>query len=190
VDFRVPPRQAGVDDNLLIRADKHPNTRGAETCLDGGRGLDARGMLEAARAGRIRLLWVLHHDLLASAWPEAEVRAALDAVETLVFQGPRANAVAEAAHLVLPSAAYAERDGTFSNFEGRVQRFRTALPPLGEALPDWTILARLGRILGADGPAFTAERAERVFAALVSAVPGFAGMSYRALGDRGLVLTS
>jgi NADH-quinone oxidoreductase subunit G len=188
VDFRVPPRRPGVGDNLLLRADRHPNTRGVEACLDGAGGLDARSMLAAAAAGRIKLLWVLHHDLLDSAWPEADVRAALGAVETLVFQGPAANAVTEAAHLVLPSAAYAERDGTFTNCDGRVQRFRAALPPLGEALPDWDILVRLGRILGADGPAFAAERAERVFAALAAAVPGFAGMSYRALGDRGLGL--
>jgi NADH-quinone oxidoreductase subunit G len=188
VDFRVPPRHSGVDDDVLIRADKHPNRRGAEACLRGG-GLDARGMLDAAAAGRIRLLWVMHHDLFASAWPEAAVRAALEGVETLVFQGPTGHAVvAEAAHVVLPSAAYAERDGTFTNFEGRVQRFRAALTPLGEALPDWAILGRLGRMLGAAGPAFAAERAERVFAALAAAVPGFSGMSYRALGDRGLVL--
>jgi len=190
LDFRVPPREPGVDDRLLIRADKHPNTRGAEVCLGGPGGLDARGMLAAAAAGRIRLLWVLHHDLLASAWPEADVRAALGGVETLVFQGPLGNPVAAAAHLVLPSAAYAERDGTFTNFQGRVQRFRAALAPLGEARPDWEILARVGRSLGAAGPAFAAERAERVFAALAAAVPGFAGMSYRSLADRGQALAS
>jgi formate dehydrogenase major subunit len=86
---------------------------------------------------------------------------------------------------VLPSAAYAEREGTFTNFQGRVQRFRAAIEPLGEALPDWRVLARLGHSLGVADPAFAAERAEQVFAALAAAAPAFAGMSYRALGDTG-----
>jgi NADH-quinone oxidoreductase subunit G len=186
VAFRVPPREPGLDDDFLLRADRHPNTRGAELILPAG-GPDAREVLTAAAAGRVKLLWVLHHDLLASAWPEAEVRAAVAGAELLVFQGTNATAVSEAAHLVLPSAAYAERDGTFTNFQGRVQRFRAAVAPLGEALPDWEVLARVGRALGAADPAVAAERAERVFAALSAAVPAFAGMSYRTLGDRGTV---
>jgi NADH-quinone oxidoreductase subunit G len=185
LDFRVPPRVPGRDDSLLIRADKHPNTRGAELTLPAG-GPDGRAILAAAAGKRIKLLWVFHHDLVASGWPEAEVRAALEAAEILVFQGTNAGAVSEAAHLVLPSAAYAERDGTFTNFQGRVQRFRAALVPLGEALPDWEVLARVGRALGATDPGFSGERADRVFQALAAAVPAFGGMSYRALGDRGL----
>jgi NADH-quinone oxidoreductase subunit G len=190
VDHRVPPATPGDEDDILIRADKNPNARGAALCglLPGGGGLDGPGMLEAAAAGRLRLLWVLHHDLLASAWPEARVRAALEGAETVVFQGPTANGVSARAHLVLPSAAYAERDGTFTNFQGRVQRLRAATAPVGEALPDWAILARLGRALGSREPACAAERAEHVFDALAASVPAFAGMTYRALGDGGLVV--
>jgi NADH-quinone oxidoreductase subunit G len=186
-DFDVPPREPGDQDDFLIRADKNPNRRGAELIGLGptAGGLDARGILAAAAAGRVKLLWVLHHDLLASAWPAAEVLAALTGAQTLVFQGPLGNQAAVQAHLVLPSAAYAEREGTFTNFEGRVQRFRVALPPLGEALPDWDILARLGRALGLADPAFQATRAERVFRELAAAVPSFAGLSYRSLGDAG-----
>ena len=113
--------------------------------------------------------------------------AALAGAETVVFQGTNANPAAARAVLVLPSAAYAERDGTFTNFEGRVQRFRPAMAPLGEARPDWLIFgllaARLGKA-GADA-ALTAERADQVFAALAAAVPAFDGMLYRTLGDTG-----
>ncbi len=62
-----------------------------------------------------------------------------------MFQGPSANGTSAGAHLVLPSAAYVEREGTFTNFQGRVQRFRTVVEPLGEAVADWDILGRLGR---------------------------------------------
>ena len=89
---------------------------------------------------------------------------------------------------MLPSAAYAETDGTFTNFQGRVQRFRAAVPPLGDALPGWDIVGRVARALGAADPAFEAGRAERVFAALAAAVPAFGGMTYRGLGDAGQVV--
>jgi len=111
--------------------------------------------------------------------------AALDGAETVVFQGTNANDASTRAHLVLPSAAYVEREGTFTNFQGRVQRFRTALEPLGDARPDWLILSMIGKALGFQDPVFSAERAEQVFNALVSAVPAFGGMTYRSIGDAG-----
>jgi NADH-quinone oxidoreductase subunit G len=188
LDFRVPPRSPGDQDDLLIRADKNPNSRGAELCgiTPGDSGLDAEGFLRAAAAKQLKLLWIFHHDLTNSAWSEAQVTAALDSVALLVYQGTNANAVTSRAHVVLPSAAYAERDGTFTNFQGRVQRFRPALTRMGEALPDWAVLATLGRALGSGDRAFTAERPEHVFAALAASVPAFSGMSYRGLGDTGL----
>jgi predicted molibdopterin-dependent oxidoreductase YjgC len=71
-----------------------------------------------------------------------------------------------------------------------VQRFRTAVEPLGEAMADWSILGRVGRALGGADAAFTATRAEQVFTALAGQVPAFAGMTYRGLGDAGLVVKS
>src|SRR5713101_7128187 len=165
LDFRVPPRTPGDEDDFLIRADKNPNSRGAELTGvgPGAGGRDAAGILRAARERRLKLLWIFHHDLAASGWPEAEV---------------------------LPSAAYVETEGTFTNFQGRVQRFRTAIPPLGESWPDWKILSVVGKALGASDPVFSAERAEQVFNALAAAVPAFGGMTYRALGDAGRMVTA
>ena len=181
IGFRVPPRVPGTGDDFLIRADKNPNTRGAELIgLDG----DVAALLAAARARRVRCLVVFDHDLFDSAWPEADVRGALDAVETLVFVGSNANTTSARAHLVVPTAAWVERDGTFTNFEGRVQRFRPALAPLGEARPAWEIV---GQVLGALGAAPSATRTEHWFRALAAAVPAFAGMSYQAIGDTGAV---
>jgi NADH-quinone oxidoreductase subunit G len=192
LDFRVPPRVPGDQDDFLIRADKNPNSRGAEVIgitpggiAPGQGGLDAAGMLGAARGKKLKLLWVFHHDLGAAAWPEGDVLAALDFAETVIFQGTNANDGSARAHLVLPSAAYVEREGTFTNFQGRVQRFRTALEPLGEARPDWLILSMIGKALGLKDPVFSAERAEQVFNALAAAVPAFAGMTYRGIGDTG-----
>ena len=185
VDHRVPPRAAGDQDDLLIRADKNPNTRGAE--LIGLGQAEAATILEGARQGRIKLLWIFQHDLFDSALAAADVTAALSGAEMVVFQGTNANATSAGAHLVLPSAAYVEREGTFTNFQGRVQRFRTVVEPLGEAMADWQSLGRLGRALGGTDPAFAATRAEQVFASLSGQMPAFSGMTYRGLGDAGLV---
>ena len=184
VDFSVPPVRPGDEDRILIKADKNPNSRGAELIGLAPRAgsLDARGMLRAAKERRIKCLWVFHHDLPASAWPETEVREALRALECLIFQGSNANDVSPAAHWVLPSATWVERDGTFTNFEGRVQRFWKAVEPLGMALADWEIIARIGEALGLG---FMPGTSEECLKALAGAVPAFAGLSYRELRDTG-----
>src|SRR5213076_1281528 len=157
VAFRVPPAVDGDQDEILIRADKNPNARGAELLgLDG----DAAALLAAVRGRQVKCLWIFGHDLLASAWPQALVLGALGAAETLVWVGANANATSERAHWVLPAAAWVEREGTYTNFEGRVQRFRAAVEPLGQALPEWDIL---GRVLQALGVEVSAPRAERWF---------------------------
>jgi NADH-quinone oxidoreductase subunit G len=183
VDYRVPPAEPGYQDDFLIRADKNPNSKGAELI---GLGLaGAREILDGVRRGRIKCLWVLHHDLLGSAWPPGDVLDALRAGPTVIFQGGNANATSEHARLVLPAAAYVEREGTYTNVEGRVQRFRPAVEPLGDALPDWEIVARiLQERCGTARPA----RAEECFRALAAAVPAFAGMSYRSVGDLGQMI--
>jgi len=176
---QVPPRVPGDEDDFLIRADKNPNSRGAELMGFGG---DARAVLEAARARQIKFLWIFGHDLLASAVSEREMLEAFRAVETVVFTGSNANWTSAHSHWVLPAAAWVEREGTYTNFEGRVQRFRTAIEPIGQALAEWEIV---GRVMALLGETLSATRAEHVFRQLVEAVPAFAGLSYQLLGDTG-----
>jgi NADH-quinone oxidoreductase subunit G len=184
VAFRVPPPTPGDEDTLLIRRDKNPNSLGAELLgLEG----DAAAILTAARARQVKCLWVFGHDLLASAWPVAETDAALRALEFLIFTGPSANATSARAHFTLPAAAWVEREGTYTNFQGRVQRFRQAVEPLGQALPEWDILGRLLRALGVE---VGATRAERWFRELAGGVPAFAGLTYQSIGDAGAMLSA
>jgi NADH-quinone oxidoreductase subunit G len=179
IGFRVPPAVPGDEDDILIRADKNPNTRGAELIgLEG----DVAAVLADARAGRLKVLWVFEHDLFDSAWPADEVEGALAAVDALVFTGTNENRTSARADLVLPTAAWVERDGTYTNFQGRVQRFRAALEPLPEAQPTWALLGQLLTAVGADPQA---SRAAHWFRMLAAAVPAFAGLSYEALGEGG-----
>jgi len=182
VAFDVPPAALVQGDDFLLRADRTPNRRGAELIGLGG---DAGAVLAAARAGRLKCLWVFDHDLLASRWTPAEITEALGKVETLIFTGTNANGTSERAHWVLPEAAWVERDGTFINFEGRVQRFRTAMEPAGHALPAWDLL---GRVLTAIGGTPAASRAEHWFRELTRAVPAFAGLTYQSIGDHGQLI--
>jgi predicted molibdopterin-dependent oxidoreductase YjgC len=172
----VPPAAPAEGDDFLLRADRAPNRRGAELLGLAG---DAAAVLAAARAGRLRCLWVFHDDL------PADAAEALAKVETVIFTGVTAGATSERAHWVLPAAAWVEREGTFTNFEGRVQRFRTAVEPPAGVLADWELLGRVLTLLGGT-PA--GARAELWFRAVVTAVPAFAGLSYQALGDTGRMI--
>jgi NADH-quinone oxidoreductase subunit G len=180
VAFDVPPAAPAEGDDFLLRADRTPNRRGAELIGLGG---DAAGILAAARGGLLRCLWVFHHDLLAG--PSSEAAEALGRVETVIFTGANANATSDRAHWVLPAAVWVEREGTFTNFEGRVQRFRTAVEPLGGTLAEWDLL---GRVLGAIGHPTAASRAEHWFRDLARTVGAFADMSYQSVGDTGQMI--
>ena len=180
--FRVPPRAPGYEDDFLVRADKNPNTRGAELIIPDG---NVAGILSNAIARRVQALVIFDHDLFDSGWSEADVRGALGALDGLIYIGSNADPTSERAHLVLPAAAWVERDGTFTNFQGRVQRFRPAVGTFGEALPTWEII---GRLLAAGGTAATATRAEHWFRALAGAVPAFAGLTYQTIGDQGAMI--
>ena len=82
---------------------------------------------------------------------------------------------------------WVERDGTFTNFEGRVQRFWKAVEPLGASLADWEIIGRVGEALGLGAPP---ARAEDCFKALAASVPAFGGLSYRDLKDTGKMVAA
>jgi len=85
---------------------------------------------------------------------------------------------ARRAHVVLPALSFAERDGTYTNAERRVQRFYAALPPTFDARADWDIFADIGRRVGMNWRYLTAEH---VMEELAQSVPAYAGMTYARL---------
>jgi NADH-quinone oxidoreductase subunit G len=129
------PGQEGYEDDFLIKADKNPNTAGAVKVF--GSRLDITPILEKAVKGEWDGMFIFGHDL------GPRLQAIRQKVKTLVYEGWTKNPTAEAADVVLPSATYAEKEGTFTNFEGRVQRFKKALEPLGDSRPTLEILQAL-----------------------------------------------
>ena len=147
-------------------------------------GLTIPGMLEAARAGTLRGLWVQGEDLMQSDPNEAAVRKALGSLDFLVVQELFMTETARLAHLVLPAAGALEQDGNFTNGERRIQRVRAVLRPPGEARPDWQVAVDLARGMGADwchaDPAAVMDEIATVAPAL------FGGVAYSRLDADGL----
>ena len=111
-------------------------------------GLSLVDILNGCKNGSIKALYVLGENPLETLPASMEVRAALDRLELLVVQDPFLTQTARQAHIVLPACTYAEKDGTFTNLEGRVLRVRQAMDPIGESLPDWHIMTSLANALG------------------------------------------
>ncbi len=105
-------------------------------------------ILNQCRSGRIKALYVIGENPLASLPASLDVRAALQRLDFLVVQDPFLTDTGRMAHVVLPACTYAEKDGTFTNLEGRVLRVRQAMEPIGESLPDWHIMTALANGLG------------------------------------------
>lgn len=107
-------------------------------------------ILNRCRNGQIKALYVIGENPLATLPASLEVRAALERLELLVVQDPFLTETGRQAHFVLPACTYAEKDGTFTNLEGRVLRVRQAMDPIGESLPDWHIMVALANAMGCE----------------------------------------
>jgi predicted molibdopterin-dependent oxidoreductase YjgC len=182
------PGAPGYEDDLLLRADKNPNTRGAQDM-----GLPApataaqlAAMAQAIEQGTIKVLYVIDTDLQAAFGSEAATRltARLDG---LIVQASHWRAGYEQAQVLLPSAMPAERDGTFTNFQGHVQRINAAIRPRGEVQPAWHIYTRLAHSLGQSWPYAAAET---ILADIATTIPSYQGLSYAKIGDLGFSTVS
>jgi predicted molibdopterin-dependent oxidoreductase YjgC len=179
LDFRVGDPQDKVRrriDEVLQRADRNPNTQG---CLD--QGLDRDGVeaiLEACRGGQIQALLLQGPELLRS----AEVVDAVAKVPFVAVMATHEGPELDRAHVVLPAAAWAEGDGTFTNYQRRVQRLKAAVPPAGDAVPRWELAAGLLARLDAS---LEATSARELFVLLAKSTPGYEGLDVRGLGPGG-----
>ncbi len=175
---------ASGDDNLLIRANKNPNTRGLAAM---GLSLDGVERLSAAIAsGALKVLIVLRTDLVR-AMGEAEFVKRFGPLDYLIVLDSDITETAQMANQVLPIAAYTELDGSFTNFQGDVQRVHKAFDPPGQAMSAIEVIERLGHALDEVERAHTAEA---VFADMAAAESAFSGLSLAALGEHGHKLAS
>jgi formate dehydrogenase alpha subunit len=145
-------------------------------------GLRIPEMLDAAVEGKLKAMFVMGEDPALTDADANHVRRALQSLDLLVVQNIFMTETATHADVFLPAALYAEKDGTFTNTERRVQRVRKAVDPPGECRPDWEIILDLAARLGYPMP-FNSP--EEVFQEVSRLVPTFGGITWERIENEG-----
>ncbi|MFZ5573166.1 MAG: molybdopterin-dependent oxidoreductase [Thermodesulfobacteriota bacterium] len=115
-------------------------------------GLDLVAMIQAAEEGRLKGMFIMGENPLRSLPQPERVKAALSRLELIVTQDILLTETVADSHIVLPGAAFSEKEGAFVNMEGRLQQLSAAADPPGQARPDLAILISLARHLGDERP--------------------------------------
>ena len=123
-----------------------------KTSLPASPGLTALEILEQAKERKIKGLYIVGENPVLSFPSSGLVAEALASTDFLVVQDMFPTETAKLANVILPAASFAEKEGTFTNFEGRAHRLRKAIEPFGESLPDWEIILRLSEKMGVPLP--------------------------------------
>jgi NADH-quinone oxidoreductase subunit G len=180
LDYRVDgshEKTKVMADKVLRHADPHPNNTGCAWLGLGKSSLNA--ILEACEKDQVKTLYLMGTGILRG-HPEAErVKKALAKVEHVIVHATHDVPELALASVVFPDATHLEQEGSFVNFQGRVQRFRRAFPPAGDAAPVAGVLAELARRLGGKVPSGTAEK---LFDEMSAAEPAFGGLAWSRLG--------
>jgi len=147
-------------------------------------GLTVMEMLHQVEQGTMRALYIMGENPVLSD-PDADHSAAcLQQTEFLVVQDIFLTETAALADVVLPSYSWAEKLGTFTNSERRVQFVRPAVPPPGQARPDWWIVGEIARRMGYEGLSYGSE--QEIMAEINRLTPSYAGITYDRIGEQGL----
>ncbi len=192
----------GDEDALLIRADKTPNSAGAREVgvAPSEGGLNLEGIINGIKEGTIKALYVLDDNIAA----DPEIAKALTNLQLLIVHSYERNETTELADIVMSSSTYAEKNGTFINFQGRIQILRAAVTTLDkdramdglsmsrwdkfaaqndtwgkgtkrDARPSWRVVAAIAAALGAK---MKYNLADDVFREMSEKVPSLKGLSY------------
>ena len=146
-------------------------------------GLTVVEMMNAAAEGELRALYVMGENPMLSDPDSSHVEKALKNLDLLIVQDIFLTETAQFADVVLPAAAFAEKEGTFTNTERRVQRVRRALNPPGEARGDWQIICDLARRMGYE---MSYPGAAAIQDELAAVTPIYGGITYDRLEERPL----
>ncbi len=212
IDFRrkIDP---SFEDQILRREDVTPNSLGAELAgvVPAKNGLNLEGILDGISKGKIKALYLIEDDLVGERPELEEIFAKLD---LFVMHAVNLNKTAALADIVLPAAAYTEKNGTMVNFQGRVQRLRPAAATVNvdralegmmmsrldkfgtkfdrwaeknkhDAFSTWRLLVL---VANASGNKLKFDMAEEVFAEMAGSIDAFKGLDYDDVGELGAQL--
>ncbi len=152
--------------------------------LNGAPGLTILEMMEGAHEKKIKATYIIGENPILSEPNSRHARAGLGNLEFLVVQDIFLTETARQAHVVLPGATFAEKDGTFTNTERRVQRVRRAIEPVGESRADWWITCQIAKRMRVKG--FDYESPAAIMEELARLTPSYGGISYERLEKGGI----
>jgi formate dehydrogenase alpha subunit len=153
-------------------------------------GLTATEMVDGAFAGSVRAMFVLGENPMMSEPNQNHARHALEQLEFLVCQDIFVNETGEMADVILPATSFAEKDGTFTNTDRRVQRCRKAVEPVGNSRADWDILSDLSRRIEARlglklSTGFAYQHPREIWEEMRQLTPEFGGIDYERIDREG-----
>ena len=204
--FYIPSIDESFGDDILRRSDKTPNSNGLKLL---GIKEYSQQIFEMLSSGKIKLLYILNEDISRLNDSASFFKNIQSSVQQITYT----NEYSSNANVIFPVSSYAEINGTFVNFQNRIQRVRPAVTTLeqerliGEfqlsrwdkmgahndrwthgtkfnARPGWKIISQLAKVMGHE---FKFENTEEVFVELCSTVPELNGYDYDAVGSKGIV---
>ncbi len=138
---------------------------------------------DLACEGEMKAFYIMGQDPMMSEPDIDHIKEALDKAELVVVQDIFMTETAKLADVVLPGATFAEKDGTFTNSERRVQRVRKAIEPIGNTRPDWLIICELASRMGYN---MEYPSPKEIWDEIASLAPNFAGINYGRIEKVGL----
>ncbi len=147
-------------------------------------GLTVTEIISAAGRGDIKGLYIMGENPIISDPDSNHVKECLDKCKFLVVQDIFLTDTAQYADVVLPSASFAEKDGTFTSTERRVERIRKVIEPPGEAKADWQILCAVAKMMGYNGMNYA--HPSEIMSEIAKVTPIYGGIAYERLDPYGL----
>lgn len=152
--------------------------------LNDSEGLTHTEIFDALHKGTIKSLYLIGENPVLSEANAGHAIEAMKRTEFMVVQDIFMSETAELADVVLPATTFAEKDGTFTNTERRIQRVRKAIDPVGDSKPDWWITTELAKRLGGKG--FDYKEPSEIMDELTKLIPAYGGISYKRLERGGI----
>jgi formate dehydrogenase alpha subunit len=158
--------------------------------MPGKVGMTATEMIPGILDGKVKALYILGEDPIMSDPDTTHIRHCLESCDFIVLQEIFPTETAPYADVLLPGVSFAEKEGTFTNTERRIQMVRQALHPAGEARADWSITADLAKRILAEGERTVKEAAfsgwdydspEQIMQEIAALTPSYAGVTYARL---------
>jgi formate dehydrogenase alpha subunit len=145
-------------------------------------GLTVVEMMNAAFDGNLKALYIMGENPMVSDPDINHVRQALQNLDFLVAQDIFLSETATLAHVVLPGASFAEKNGTFTATDRRIQRIRKAIEPVGESKPDWEIICELAKKMSAKGFDFPSPK--EIMDEMAALTPIYGGVNFERLENQ------